>query len=401
MRAQTCGNESERLAALRDYGILDTPREEAFDDLTRLACRLFDTPIAVVNLIDSGRQWFKSEVGLGVRETPLETSICAHAILQDEMLVVPDTRLDPRFADNPLVHSDPHLQFYAGALLKTPEGHALGTLCILDNKPRAFGEAQRETLRVLGQQVMAQIETRKLLRESLAANAALRVIDRRKDEFLATLAHELRNPLSAIAAALSILEAPQTTPDMSHRARATLGRQARQMQRLVDDLVDSSRLTQGKVSLRIEPVELAQLVDRVVEACAPAIERRRQRLSVAMPPGPVVLRGDLVRLSQLFSNLLSNASRYTPDEGRIAFAGRVLDGTVELTVSDDGAGIAAQDVERIFELFTQASVAKEASDGLGIGLTLARSIAQMHGGTIEARSEGLGRGSSFVTRIPQ
>ena len=401
MRAQTCGNESERLAALRDYGILDTPREEAFDDLTRLACRLFDTPIAVVNLIDSGRQWFKSEVGLGVRETPLETSICAHAILQDEMLVVPDTRLDPRFADNPLVHSDPHLQFYAGALLKTPEGHALGTLCILDNKPRAFGEAQRETLRVLGQQVMAQIETRKLLRESLAANAALRVIDQRKDEFLATLAHELRNPLSAIAAALSILEAPQTTPDMSHRARATLGRQARQMQRLVDDLVDSSRLTQGKVSLRIEPVELAQLVDRVVEACAPAIERRRQRLSVTMPPGPVVLRGDLVRLSQLFSNLLSNASRYTPDEGGIAFAGRVVDGTVELTVSDDGAGIAAQDVERIFELFTQASVAKEASDGLGIGLTLARSIAQMHGGTIEARSEGLGRGSSFVTRIPQ
>jgi GAF domain-containing protein len=132
--------ESARLAALNRYHILDTPREQEFDDFTRLAAYIFNTPIAVINLIDHDRQWFKSEIGLGVRETPLDTSICRHAILQSEFFIVPDTTQDERFKHNPLVTGNPHLRFYAGALLKSSEDLPLGTLCVLDIQPREIPE---------------------------------------------------------------------------------------------------------------------------------------------------------------------------------------------------------------------------------------------------------------------
>ena len=152
--------EYERLAALARYEVVDTPRERSFDELAELAAKLCDAPIAVVNLIGDGRQFFKAEVGLGVRETPLESSFCAKALLEDEFLLVPDATLDPRFECNPLVTGEPHIRFYAGALLKTEEGLPIGTLCVLDYRPRELSPLQQETLRVLARQVMAQLDLR-------------------------------------------------------------------------------------------------------------------------------------------------------------------------------------------------------------------------------------------------
>lgn len=159
--------EAQRLKALRDYAVLDTEREAAFDEIAELAGRICEAPIAVVNLIDADRQWFKAEVGLGVRETPLETSFCRHALLEQDRLVVPDASLDPRFAGNPLVTGDPNLRFYAGVLLKSAEGHPIGTLCVLDTKARPDGlePVQAQALEVLARQVMTQLEVRKALRE--------------------------------------------------------------------------------------------------------------------------------------------------------------------------------------------------------------------------------------------
>lgn len=153
-RPPTPKNEIERLAALYRFGILDSPREAAFDALTRIAAYVCEVPIAVINFIDRDRQWFKSEVGLGVRETPLDVSICAHAILQPGLFVVPDTRADERFADNPLVNGEPRLRFYAGALLETDDGYPLGTLCVLDHQPRVLTPEQGEILESLAAQVM-------------------------------------------------------------------------------------------------------------------------------------------------------------------------------------------------------------------------------------------------------
>ncbi|MCS6622862.1 PAS domain-containing protein [Roseibacterium beibuensis] len=170
--------ESDRLAALRAYDILDTPREAAFDDIVNLVARVFDAPIAVVNLIDQDRQWFKAETGLGVRETPLETSFCAHAILTQDRMIVPDATRDDRFACNPLVTGEPGLRFYAGQLLKSVEGLPIGTLCVLDTKVRPEGPTplQLETLQVLANQVMMQLELRRSLVLQRQSEAQFRAI---------------------------------------------------------------------------------------------------------------------------------------------------------------------------------------------------------------------------------
>jgi PAS domain S-box-containing protein len=178
--------EEDRLAALRSYGILDTPSEPAFDEITRVAALVCKAPIAVVNLIEDTRQFFKSEIGLGVRETPVDVSICAHAILQRDLFVVPDTTKDPRFACNPLVTGEPHLRFYAGALLQTPEGLPLGTVCVLDYKPRPDGitEEQGETLRALARAAMAQIELRRSSRALAEGEAKFRAITDSVDQMI-------------------------------------------------------------------------------------------------------------------------------------------------------------------------------------------------------------------------
>jgi PAS domain S-box-containing protein len=162
--ADLSDREARRLEALYRYEILDTPREAVFDEIAQLAAEICGTPIGVVNLIGEGRQFFKAEVGLGVRETPLETSFCAKAILEDDFLLVPDAALDPRFEGNPLVTEDPHLRFYAGALLKTTEGLPIGTLCVLDTAPKALTPLQQRTLQVLARQVMSQLDLRLTLR---------------------------------------------------------------------------------------------------------------------------------------------------------------------------------------------------------------------------------------------
>src|SRR5829696_2057035 len=151
---QPTWTEAERLSALDSYQVLDTPPEPAFDDIARIAAHVCAAPIAVVNFIDEQRQWFKAEIGLGVRETPLDVSICAHAILQPGLFVVPDTTRDSRFNCNPLVTGEPHLRFYAGALLQTPEGLPLGTVCVLDYQPRTLTDEQAFTLQALARQVM-------------------------------------------------------------------------------------------------------------------------------------------------------------------------------------------------------------------------------------------------------
>lgn len=165
--------EARRARALHGYDILDTPREAEFDDLARIAAEVCGTPIAVVNLVDTHRQFFKAEVGLGVRETPLETSFCGHAILSEDLMVVPDATKDPRFACNPLVTDEPGIRFYAGALLKTHDGLPIGTMCVLDYVPRNLDEAQLRTLSLLARQAMTQLEYRRAMAERDAATERL------------------------------------------------------------------------------------------------------------------------------------------------------------------------------------------------------------------------------------
>ncbi|MFO7324707.1 MAG: PAS domain S-box protein [Pseudomonadota bacterium] len=253
------------------------------------------------------------------------------------------------------------------------------------------------TGRVIGASKIARDITRQKQHE-----AALRDADRRKDEFLATLAHELRNPLAPIRQAAALAGAPGASEEQKRWGHEVIARQVRHMSALLDDLLDIARITRGSFDLRPASTTLGAIVDAALETARPTIEARRHSLRVDLEHREAELVGDPLRLSQVLSNLLTNAAKYTDPGGNIAVRGNAGDTQVELAVIDDGIGIAPEMLPEVFGMFTQVKSARARSDGgLGIGLALARGLAELHGGSIEARSEGPGRGSEFIVRIPR
>ena len=234
--------------------------------------------------------------------------------------------------------------------------------------------------------------------ERRRAEEALREADRRKDEFLAMLAHELRNPLAPIRNALHLLRVSGAGP-VAAEARDVMERQLTQLIRLVDDLLEVSRISRGKVELRRAAVDLAGVVASAVETSRPAIDAARHRLEIRLPPAPLQIEGDFVRLSQVVANLLNNAAKYTDPGGRIALSVQREGAEAEIRVQDNGVGLAPELLPRVFDMFAQADRAR-AAGGLGIGLALAKMLVELHGGRIEARSDGPGRGSEFAVRLP-
>lgn len=233
------------------------------------------------------------------------------------------------------------------------------------------------------------------------AEHELREADRRKDEFLAMLAHELRNPLAPIRYAVSLMGMSEDDRDSLRWARDVIDRQVRHLSTLVDDLLDVSRITQGKITLSKAPVAIDTFIQSAVESSRPLIESRHQSLDITIPGEPILVDGDSTRLSQVVMNLLNNAAKYTPEGGHLSLVVVPENDQVAIHVKDDGEGIPSEMLGKIFDLFTQVSRSIDRSQGgLGIGLTLVRRLLEMHSGTIEARSEGLGRGSEFIVRLP-
>ncbi|HYS12644.1 MAG TPA: PAS domain S-box protein [Burkholderiaceae bacterium] len=233
------------------------------------------------------------------------------------------------------------------------------------------------------------------------AEEAMKLADRRKDEFLATLAHELRNPLAPIWTAAQVLKLKGAADPDLHWSSEVIDRQTRHMVRLLEDLLDVSRISQNKLELRKEPVELAAVVRAAIETSQPLIDSAQHELSVQLPADPIELHGDPVRLAQVFSNLLNNAAKYMRHGGRIVVRAERQGDRVTVAVRDQGVGIAPEMLPRVFEIFAQGAPAEHrAQDGLGIGLSLARALVHMHGGTIEAHSEGQGKGSEFLMSLP-
>ena len=244
-------------------------------------------------------------------------------------------------------------------------------------------------------------DERRELQAQRSVEAALRETDRRKDEFLAMLGHELRNPLAPIGTALQIMRHAPPRGSQDAWAREAIARQLRHMTRLVDDLLDISRVTLGKIRLQVEPLDLAGVVAGAVDTTLPLIDSFGHRLTVTLPDGPVRLRGDAVRLTQIVANLLNNAAKYTEPGGHIELAVRREGGSVLLSVQDNGIGLESGALAKIFEPFTQILPGREQSPGgLGIGLTLVKQLVALHGGTVEARSDGTGRGTEIAVRLP-
>lgn len=394
--AEIPSNEAERLRALDEYEILDTPVDPEFDAVTALASSICGTPISVVNFIADGRQWFKSEVGLGVRETPLAPSICAHAILQDELFIVKDTTADPRFADNPLVTGVPGLRFYAGTLLKSRDGLPLGTLCVLDTEPRELDEQQIASLQLLGEHVRNMLELKRTNREYRAQTEQLKNALAGRQRVVATVAHDLRSPLSVIALGSKLIENPSTDPTIARTVAGRLTRAAGSMKRLVEDLLDIESQAGGELSVDLEPMSLKPLLQEMVELMSPLADEAGVRLVLDACPD-IRVSGDRGRLHQVLSNLLGNALKFTPNEGRVSVGAEVDGDAVTVCVTDTGVGIPSEDRSAIFDPYVR--VRSMNTHGAGLGLAICKRILEAHQGTIDVESEE-GVGSSFCFSLP-
>ncbi|HWL54106.1 MAG TPA: ATP-binding protein [Chthoniobacteraceae bacterium] len=582
MSAPLPHNEQGRLRALRSYHLLDSEPEPSFDQITALASYLLDTPMAMISLLDAERQWFKSHVGFSGKEMPRDEAICSYTILSPEALVIPDVLTDDRFSRYPRVESYPWIRFYAGIPLRTPEGYALGTLCVLDTQPRnGLKREQLEILSVLAQETMAyadlrrasrilskalmkrkqsdllqalscrlassistapdvtgalqatldglcnqvgwgrgsawmksgdegrcllicqgrrtgpaghfgllpvgenggnggnggngspggnghshrvsealirrawddgrsameydprlslgeavfplageegdrvifafltdepEAEARRMLDETakvmahLAPELARKHLDEQlrrqeaelaranqmKDHFLAMLAHEMRNPLAPILNAVELLK----TGD-SGDALELIERQVHHMSRLMEDLLDISRVSRGKITLHKKTIDLARTVQEATRTAHELFSGRGQPFEVILPAVPLWVEADPVRIEQVVGNLLHNAAKYSGRGQPVALMLECEGTEARLCVKDHGVGIPAEALQQIFEPFVQVDGSRPmAKGGLGLGLALVRQLVALHGGRVQARSAGPGRGSEFCVYLP-
>ena len=358
MKAQHHPLEPARLAALRAYDILDTPRESDFDDIVMLASRICGTPISVINLIDETRQWFKAETGLGVRETPLDTSICAHVILEKDFVEIPDTLADVRMADNPLCLADPGLRFYAGALLRSKGGFPIGTLCVLDHKPRVLDQLQRDALRVLADQVMTQLD----LRAVIANEAVVR----------SEIDHRVKNSLQVVSAFVSL----EQSASNNHEARDTLDRVSRQIN-IVAALHEHLGNTAAGDLIELGPY-LNKIVSLINSTLSADVSVQGSFENVITRPQEASTVGTIV--NELATNALKHS--FKNSSGTVFLSGgRMSASGYEIVCSDDAP---------THEVKTAAS---EGRVGLGL-IILAASVKQLDG-TMTATNDEKG----YVTRI--
>ena len=370
-------NETQRLASLHSYGILDSEQEGVFDELAELAANICDAPIALISLVDESRQWFKARIGLEAEETARSVSFCAHAILQPGVFIVPDTLQDERFVDNSLVTGPPHIRFYAGAPLFTGEGYGLGTLCIIDHVPRELNPQQQKALSVLRIHVLKLLDLRRKTRELAEVNRELEV-------FSHTVSHDLRAPLRAIKGFSQMLLEDHVA-NLNEEAQSLLQRisnAADRMDQLTIDLINLSRWLHYTMQFRT--VDLTHLAHDVISELEKA-EPTRQ-VDVNIHPGlTAVCDAGLFRV--VIENLLGNAWKFTSKcaQTRIEFGKELVNGKYEFFVRDNGVGFEMAYARKLFQPFQRLHSSSD-YPGTGVGLATVKRIIQRHGGTIRAES---------------
>lgn len=372
-------DDDVRLAALQRYDIVDTDRDPAFDRITEMATRIFNVPIALVSLVAEDRQWFKSTCGLDETETPRGHAFCSYTVFNRRPLVIEDASRDPRFAANPLVTGPPHIRFYAGAPLMTPDGQALGSLCLIDSQARSIDTGDLFVLEQLADLVMDEMELRLALQDARRANGE-------RIELVATVTHEVRNPLTA---ALGLAEILASDDGLGVEARALAGmirESVRDADQIIGDLLMLSRLDRDSFEIDTRSVDVAHEVNAVLSSFDDAFWNR----VVFDRAVSANVEADPLRFRQILRNLLSNAERY----GGHSVSVQVIPSS-EITVVevvDDGPGVDPETEIRLFQSFSRGHAGRSHEISSGLGLAVSRRLAEAMGGHLTY----LRRGESTV-----
>lgn len=401
LKAPIPPNEIKRLHALKRYQILDTSPEEVFDDFTRLASAICETPIAMISLVDENRQWFKSRFGIDAPETPRDPSFCAHAILQEDLFEVENAVADSRFTDNPFVTGELGLRFYAGAPLISPEGLAIGSLCVIDRQPKKLTPMMRDALQTLARQVMAQLELRRLNRElemhqkTVAQSHKMAALG----HMAAGIAHEVNNPLAIIqgkAEMLSYLASKGPVEqakieETSKVIQATVGR----IVKIIRGLRVFSR--SGEQDPRVL-AKVSEIVDDTLEFCREKFRHKNIEVRVPKFSEDLALMCRPQQIEQVLLNLLNNSYDHILDLSERWVKVEVVDlgDQIEFSVTDSGQGLEGSAKDRIFEPFFTT---KEIGKGVGLGLSISQGLIEEHGGII--RVDPYSRNTRFVFQIPK
>ncbi|MBO6825282.1 MAG: response regulator [Sneathiella sp.] len=397
--------EEARLAALRDYEILDTAAEQAFDRLTQLAATFYASPIALISLVDRERQWFKSRVGLEATETPRNLAFCHHAIQGDKPFIVNDATKDERFRDNPLVTGAPDIRFYAGAPLVSPQGQKIGTLCIIDQNPRQdFQEKDTEQLTLLAEIVISEMELRIKNSQLEQAMTEVEKASQARSHFLSSVSHEIRTPLSGV---IGLADALSDTQLDSHGNELVEGIKSSSqiLMGLLNDVLDFAKIEAGKFQIHRKNIDLRKYLmnlSRIWENVA--MEKGLNFQMDIQADLPEILAMDELRFTQIINNILSNAVKFTKEGSILVVVSRTeLDGLAafQIEISDTGNGMSEAQLSNLFTPFEQAdgSIAQEYG-GTGLGMAITKSLVSLLGGEIDCQST-LGEGTCFTLKFQE
>jgi signal transduction histidine kinase len=415
--------EAQRIRALEEYDVLDTLPERAFDDITYLASYICGTPVALITLVDEERQWFKSKIGFNLAETARDISFCAHAIDQTDLFVIKDATKDERFKDNPLVTSDPHIRFYAGVPLVTTDGHALGTLCVIDRRSRELRPEQIEALRTLSRQVMVQLEVQRIAQQLVRTNNELEseVFLRRKAEdalrektgtairemqnrvihngkiadlgrVAAQVAHEVRNPLGGL-----LLYSMHLKNKVSGKLS---GGELNILENIIDTINRLKTITEQimdyarPVNLNLQWLDLNSVINGILQLLEPKISANKVETVIELDPECISCPFDEALLYSALTNLTLNAIEAMPEGGTLKLRTKKRDGLVRITIIDSGSGMTQEQVNKTYEPFYSTK-----AKGLGLGMSGALKIIEHHKGNIRIDSN-IGEGTQIIVELP-
>ena len=379
-------NDTARLAELYRFEILDTLPEEAFDRLTALTAMTFDVPIALVTFVDRDRNWFKSQVGFPIEEIPREVGFCAHTIMNDEIMVVPDATMDVRFAEDEAVTGPAAIRFYAGMPLALESGLRLGTLCVMDTRSRPDGLSEREgdILKSLAELVVREIEYRQeFVNEKTDISDELLNAQSAKQQFLQMLSHELRTPLNAVLG-FSALISTASDNDVAEKYREyaqDIGQAGDHLLDLIDGMLDWTRLERGELGLEDDVAPVPDLVGRAIGLLPTADERVMVSPMDQLPK----LRCDPRYVLQVLAHVIDNAITFSPEGQTVEIGAEVNEHrNLVVRVSDSGPGMQNEVRARAFDLFEKFDPAgMDFAQGIGLGLPISRKLMEVHGGSIE------------------